>query len=411
MPEIRTKATLDRSQFDAGLEGMKTATKQLNQSLGSIGGMAAGVFGGNFITSAVQSAFSFLVDNLKTAHEEMVQMGRDSENIGITPQQLDEVSDAFAKFGVSGERVVQMFGYLDRARQQALDGNKQMIKSFDDLGISLKDLTELDPKELLDRVSAASATTGGRQMQDIFGRGGSDRAMNRALRRYGQGERWKVGLGPTDEDVIAEQLAGVNRERWYRTMGNAWKKLTAYLSRKSEHEYRDQVTMNKVSPALGFIQWIKNTFGASQEDIDSEMKARTDQAKRDQQRDAETLKRNQKEASDYKMWMDAEEKRYTSEKTKAREEEMLIGAKLSPMSADAFRKKGLITGNAAATTDSLAYSLGRQQLSVQQQILEMNRRIAKNTEIQRGHQTRVAQIKAAFPGAEDMTDTMGGGVE
>ena len=84
MPTIKTKATLDRSEYESGLDALKSRVLDFNQSLGQTGGMMAAVFGGNFLSNALTGALSAFKAFSASAREEVADLGKNAGNIGGT---------------------------------------------------------------------------------------------------------------------------------------------------------------------------------------------------------------------------------------------------------------------------------------------------------------------------------------
>ena len=121
--EIKVRSTLDARQYNEALSAMKNGAAQLNQSMGSVGGIAAGVFGGNLI----QGAVSRLIGWVREAQQSFVGLAHAAENIGIDATALDEVHDTFARVGVAGDAVNAMFRRMESARESAINGNASAI--------------------------------------------------------------------------------------------------------------------------------------------------------------------------------------------------------------------------------------------------------------------------------------------
>lgn len=362
-PHLKVKASLDRSDYDKGLELMKAGSKSLNQSLGGLGGLMAGVFGGNLITRAVESTFGKMRALIEESHASMIKLGSDSENIGAGIEDLESKINVFEHFGQSGEVVVSMFGRMAAARDKALGGNQKMIDSFDDLGISVQQLVNMSPDELFDAIAQKYANSSGASRSaagDIFGRGVKNAGVSRSLSAYGQGERYDAFAEPSEVDIVKAQIRDRANKRFMKGVGNL---------------------------LLGGLTYaVDNTFVGSTyrgltgtTDANAEFELKKRKAEQDKQpgQNAESLSQSEREAN---------------EKAAAKREEIESGIKLSHPETDSYAKRGLLAGGSGF--NSQAYAIGRQQVQLAHQLLESSRRIE-------------AQLKVKGRGASDM----GGEVE
>jgi hypothetical protein len=89
--------------------------------------------------------------------------------MGVTSQELQTLQHIAAKTGTGEQAIVSMFENIQKARDEALKGNQEMITSFAKLGVSIADLSKLKSGELFSKVGAALNIPGGiRGSQDMF---------------------------------------------------------------------------------------------------------------------------------------------------------------------------------------------------------------------------------------------------
>jgi hypothetical protein len=149
MAEIKNKATLDTTQFQAGLAGMSSKVKGLGQSLKSMPGIGQALSVGAvaaFAKAALSSADQ--IDNLAN------QM-----NMGVEAVQAYQV--ALGEAGLSMGELQATSMKLNKAQADALNGNAQAAESFAALGIDMKSLKGADPTRMLELVGQGLARTDG----------------------------------------------------------------------------------------------------------------------------------------------------------------------------------------------------------------------------------------------------------
>ena len=377
MANLRVKATLDRSEYERGLDSMKNASKDLNQSFGQIGGIIAGVFGGNLVTGAISGMYSAIADSMGQARQEAVQLGRAAENIGINPSEFNEIEDTFKRFGQGGEEVTAMFGRLESARDKLLAGNPKAIKSFRDLGLSMEQVAQMDPKQLFDAISAAYAKAGGAgdvgtAAGDVFGKGMRNVGNQRAMKAYGGGQRFEPLFAPTDWDVVAIQMREIQKERRSQGLRNFWKMIQGAAA-QSPH-------------------------GVATGDVTAEIQRREEaNAKRIEDNNA-AIERAKQEKADRDAAINAENARYQKDLEDERNDEIEKGVHLTRPETDAYRRRGLIAGNAGGVDNNMTYAIARQHVQVSLQILEVNRRMEAKLAFATQHKTALRKIEERYPG-------------
>lgn len=163
MSEIKNRATLDSTQFQAGLKNMQGGVKNLGASLKGIPGIGAAlsVAGlAKIATDAMRSADE--IDNLS------IQMG-----LGVETVQAYNV--ALKESGLSMGDLQSALDRIKRAQAEAISGNQKSAQSFAALGISMDRLRQMGTEDLLESVGrgmgenegAASAT---QAAYDLLGR-------------------------------------------------------------------------------------------------------------------------------------------------------------------------------------------------------------------------------------------------
>ena len=127
---IIAKLGLDSTGFKAGIKQAESATKGLSRDLNSnLKGAIAGAFGVAAITAATKATIDY------------------GGHISDLADRLNVSTDALQEFDfaarIAGANVDTFTGFLEKlgsARDDALEGNEDIIRSFNRLGVSLEDL-------------------------------------------------------------------------------------------------------------------------------------------------------------------------------------------------------------------------------------------------------------------------------
>ena len=380
MPSIKTKATLDRSEYDKGLDAMKGAAKDLNssmQGLGGLGGVIAGVFGGNMLTNFA----SKLKDIYMQAHERFVELGHDSENIGIDPEKLERIQTTFEHFGQSGEVIVNMFGRMAQARDKFLAGNQKMVADFAALGLANKQaVAGMSNEELFSRIAGAYAggTGAGRSAaSDILGRGLRSPGASRALASYGAGNTYGAAFEPSNTEVVKAQMVDAGM----KILGKS----------SSNFVHSDWFFTGVYTPLVRSLT--KPLIGGA---IAAEMAARKAEQDKLAKDNADALAHTAETQAIQKAMGEAELERYGKDIEGERKRELEEGLHIQRPESDSYGRRGLMAGGGAVNT--MAYQQGRQQVQLAQQLLESSRRIEAHLAIRARHTEALKNIA-----------TMGGG--
>jgi len=149
MAEIKNRATLDSTQFQAGLKGMQGRVQGLASSIKSL----PGIGGALSVTALAAAAGSALkaadeIDNLAS------QMGMGVESVQAYQVALGEAGLSMGSLQSASDR-------LKQKQAEAIQGNERSRKSFEDLGISMADLESADTTRLLELVGQGLHQAGG----------------------------------------------------------------------------------------------------------------------------------------------------------------------------------------------------------------------------------------------------------
>ena len=138
MAEIKNRATLDNTQFQAGLKGMQGQVQNLGQSLKSLPGIGSAltIAGITALTTRALNAADE-IDNLS------IQM-----SLGVETVQAYQV--ALGEAGLDMGTLQSATDRLTRAQAKAMAGNARYKQSFEALGISQDRLAKMGTEELLE---------------------------------------------------------------------------------------------------------------------------------------------------------------------------------------------------------------------------------------------------------------------
>jgi len=180
--------------------GMKRAEGAAESAARGIKSKLAQAFGASaviaFARSAIQSADA---------------IGDLADQYGRTVDEIQRLNSLALTQGITSQDVLTAFGAMAKARQEALDGNKDMIASFEKLGLTLQDIANLSDEMKLaeaigSRIGALSGIDQTSVLKSIAGRGGSK--MRSVLSGLGAGSEGTMTMRLTaDEQKKASEFA------------------------------------------------------------------------------------------------------------------------------------------------------------------------------------------------------------
>lgn len=172
---IRAKIAEAFVAFTADLSGLKTGLKnaeketagtagRISTALGTIGRIAfpAGV------VAAIVASGKAAIDAADQMQEMSIKTGETTENLSVLKYAAEQSGSSIEEMGVA-------FKGMANSRAAALSGNKEAIRSFRDLGISVTDLRSISGKDLLVKVADGIADTKNKTdrltlAQDVLGK-------------------------------------------------------------------------------------------------------------------------------------------------------------------------------------------------------------------------------------------------
>ncbi len=188
----------------------------------SIGADTSGAAAGfaqltNYVTKArtdierqFSSAISFAgitggLIGIASAISNIVEYGAKIYDLGqrfaISTDTIQRFGGAAERSGSSLEGVTMGFNKLDIATSKALGGNKSIIESFANLGVSVEDLQSLSPEEIMVKIGGSSMNAA--DMVKILGRSGTE--LRETLRKLADGtEQFSKTIDPGHIKTLKE---------------------------------------------------------------------------------------------------------------------------------------------------------------------------------------------------------------
>lgn len=117
------------------------------------------------------------------------EINNTSKALGVTATQLQTIQHIASKTGTSEDAIVGMFSNIQKARDEAIKGNQQLVMSFQKLGVSMDDLMTSNTTQLFSKV--------------MGGMGSDIRVASMGTRSAAQ------DIAGTPENVIATFQAGI----------------------------------------------------------------------------------------------------------------------------------------------------------------------------------------------------------
>jgi hypothetical protein len=148
--EIKSKASLDATQFNRGINGMKQSVSGFaSGSMKQLGGMIAGAF-------AVGSVVNFAKNTLEAAQS----LTEFSNNTNVNVERLQALRLVAERSGSSMEHMDTSLSRIYKAQAEAAGGNKNIIESFKRLGLSVDQVQSMQPDQMFEAISKATLNVG-----------------------------------------------------------------------------------------------------------------------------------------------------------------------------------------------------------------------------------------------------------
>ena len=218
MAEIKNRATLDNTQFQAGLKGMQGQVQNLGQSLKSLPGI------GSALSIAGIAAIA------KRAMDTADEIDNLSNQMGLGIETVQAYQVALGEAGLEMGTLQSATDRLARGQAEALAGNKRYQESFAALGITQDRLSQMGTEELLETTAQSMGNLRGDANAtaasfDLLGRN-SERLRDVLIDVNRDGIQAQIdeykALGLVIDETMIRQLdqAQVRIERTGRAIGN-----------------------------------------------------------------------------------------------------------------------------------------------------------------------------------------------
>ena len=159
------KLALDASRFDRGIASAQTSVARFAKTAG---GLVAGAF-----------AFDKIIAGFSSAIEKGDQLQDIAEKFGVSASKLQLLGNAASVFGSGLDQISGGLNKLSLAQQKALAGDKGLEATFKEVGISIEQLKDMQPEDILLKISDsfASGANEGRQfiiVSELLGKAQTD---------------------------------------------------------------------------------------------------------------------------------------------------------------------------------------------------------------------------------------------
>jgi hypothetical protein len=151
---------MDASEFKAGIKGASKDASSFQSQIKKVGAVIAGAFSVGAIISAGKSLASW-AGNVSEA----------AQNAGVLTSEMMALNEVALKGGLGVDEMRRMLSKLQTELTDAAGGNETARKKFESLGLSITDLSAMDPMSMFRAVSKAAFETGQplQHLADIFG--------------------------------------------------------------------------------------------------------------------------------------------------------------------------------------------------------------------------------------------------
>lgn len=173
--ELITYVKADVSQFETQVSrATKSAETFTTKASGSFDALNKKIKALGIATAAY-----LVIKNFTDATDRIGKLNDEADKIGIAVEQLQSLSFAASKAGVSAESLQNSFAVMQMNMGKALEGTKAQIDAFNKLGLSAEKLSQLSIDEQFREIAAAlkevdDASVRAAISQDIFGKGGKE---------------------------------------------------------------------------------------------------------------------------------------------------------------------------------------------------------------------------------------------
>jgi hypothetical protein len=363
--EIKTILTADASQLERTLQKAEKSASNLGRGGisgaggGGLGGLA-GAFGSvatkaGIAGAAVGGALLAVkqgMDLISSEGAAAEQLNMTSSALGIGTEQLQAFAFMAKQTGnVTQDELTGKLYKLQNSVDEVVGGSESMAKSFQNLGISQKEVVSLPMDKLLERIAQGARKSGTAvgDLNDIFGRGAAQ-ALIGPLRELAD-----KGFDRLTES--AKQAGQVIEDDTLKRLENAGDRIEAFGQRLKNMGTR---TLGAILGGLG--------IGPSDEQLEAARQAKlAEMEMQRQQKVAANELRLKEEAAKKQAAIDSKVLALNAKKA-----ELAMSPTIQAL--DSFARIGAGSGSKANQIDAMAkasYELQRKQTEIDKQILEV----------------------------------------
>lgn len=143
MSIISNKAILDSRPFAQGVDRMEGKVKGFSKSIGGLKSNIAAAFSTGVVASFANAAINAAdeIDNI-------------SKQLGLSIETTQSLKVAFKEAGLGVEGLTTVMSTLQQKQADAVNGTESAIKAFQAFGISMDQVKDASPEQLLELVSS-----------------------------------------------------------------------------------------------------------------------------------------------------------------------------------------------------------------------------------------------------------------
>lgn len=142
MAGINFTVGVDGSQYFSGMKNMEATGKSTAKAIQD-------AFGAKLKSVLSLTAIE---EGVRRTGEWAAEIDRASKSLGVTREQLQTIQLIASKTGTSQDAIVGMFDNINKARDEALKGNHELIQSFQRVGVTYDDLLNKTKQGLFSEV-------------------------------------------------------------------------------------------------------------------------------------------------------------------------------------------------------------------------------------------------------------------
>jgi hypothetical protein len=237
MADLELKSGFDWSATRAGLEEMRAfannATRNIQSDIKNV--FSAGSLAGALTLGAIEEGIRRTVEYGNKVYE----LGK---RFAVSTDTIQQFGNVAEKSGSSLEGVAMGFNRLDIASSKALGGNQEIVKSFNNLGVTVEDLKQLTPEQIMLKIGSSSMNAA--DMVKILGRNGTE--LRETLRKLADGSE------ELSDAIGVKQINALHRA------DEAWKTWS-----QNVRVYTADLIGNVIQGWQFFFAWFDQQFGGS----------------------------------------------------------------------------------------------------------------------------------------------------